>query len=92
MIYQDFHGKKLSGLGLGCMRLPTVDGEYGNIDVTATAQMVKFAMDRGINYFDTAWGYHKGNSETVMGQILSQYPRDSYYIASKFPGFIRMRI
>ena len=87
MIYHDFKDKKLSALGLGCMRLPTLDGQYGNIDKEATAAMVAYAMEKGINYFDTAWGYHEKNSELVMGEILSGYPRDSYYIASKFPGF-----
>lgn len=86
MIYKDFHGLKLSALGLGCMRLPT-KGDYNQIDVDATKQMVAYAMANGINYYDTAWGYHDGNSESVMGEVLSAYPRDSFYLASKFPGF-----
>lgn len=44
-------------------------------------------MEKGVNYFDTAWGYHNGNSERVMGEVLGEYPRESYYIASKFPGY-----
>ena len=44
-------------------------------------------MEHGINYYDTAWGYHNGNSETVMGKVLSAHPRDSFYLASKFPGY-----
>ena len=44
-------------------------------------------MEHGINYYDTAWGYHNGNSERVMGKVLSDYPRDSYYLATKFPGY-----
>lgn len=87
MIYKEFRGLKLSALGLGCMRLPTVDGQDAVIDTETTAKMVRYAFDHGINYFDTAWMYHSGNSETVMGQILSTYPRDSFYLASKFPGF-----
>lgn len=87
MLYHSFQDKKLSALGLGCMRLPTVDGEYGKIDMEQSAQMVAYAMEQGINYYDTAWGYHNGNSETAMGELLSAYPRESYYIASKFPGF-----
>jgi predicted aldo/keto reductase-like oxidoreductase len=87
MIYKDFRDKKLSALGLGCMRLPTVDGQDAVIDAQAAGEMVRYAFDHGINYFDTAWMYHGGNSETVMGDILSQYPRESYYLASKFPGF-----
>ena len=49
--------------------------------------MVEYAMSRCINYYDTAWGYHGGNSELVMGKILSGYPRDKFYLASKFPGY-----
>ena len=85
MIYKEFKGKKLSALGLGTMRLPeTADGL---IDREHTAQMIDFALKHGINYFDTAWKYHGGESETVIGEILSRYPRDQYYIADKFPGF-----
>ena len=87
MIYKDFQDLKLSALGLGCMRLPTVDGQDAVIDENATADMVRYAFDHGINYFDTAWMYHSGNSESVMGKILSSYPRESYFLASKFPGF-----
>ena len=86
MIYNDFKELKLSALGLGCMRLPTT-GKYANIDIQATKQMVAYAMEHGINYYDTAWGYHDGNSELVMGEMLADYPRQSFYLASKFPGY-----
>ncbi len=86
MIYKNFKDLKLSALGLGCMRLPLEKGT-SKIDITATSEMVDFALKNGINYFDTAWGYHEGKSETVMGEILSKYPRDSFYLASKFPGY-----
>ncbi len=87
MIYRDFRDKKLSFLGMGCMRLP--GGGYGNafIDVEATEKMIAYAMEKGVNYFDTAWGYHAGESEKVIGKILNKYPRESYYIATKFPGY-----
>lgn len=49
--------------------------------------MVAYAMEQGINYYDTAWGYHSGNSELVMGKALGRYPRESYYLATKFPGY-----
>ena len=49
--------------------------------------MVDTAMQNGINYYDTAWGYHGENSETVMGKALARYPRDSFYVATKFPGY-----
>ncbi len=87
MIYKNFQGKKLSALGLGTMRLPVIDGKDANIDVEKTAEMVDYALKNGINYFDTAWGYHAGNSELVVGEVLSKYPRQSFYLASKFPGY-----
>ena len=86
MLYKDFKGLKLSALGLGCMRLPT-KGANSEIDAELTAEMVEYAMQQGINYYDTAWGYHGGNSEPVIGQILNKYDRSSYYIATKFPGY-----
>ncbi|MBQ6453491.1 MAG: aldo/keto reductase, partial [Coriobacteriales bacterium] len=87
MIYRDFQDLTLSGLGLGAMRLPTVDGDDHVIDEPAAKEMVAYAMDHGINYYDTAWGYHGGNSERVLGEALAAYPRDSYYLATKFPGY-----
>jgi len=87
MIYNDFKGMKLSALGMGCMRFPLKSEKETDIDETAVAEMVRFALDSGINYFDTAWRYHGGCSETVIGKALSAYPRDSYYLATKFPGF-----
>ncbi len=87
MIYKEFQGLKLSALGMGAMRLPVMDGTYANIDEAETDKMVAYAMDHGVNYYDTAWGYHDGQSELVMGKILSRYPRESYYLATKFPGY-----
>lgn len=87
MIYKNFKDLKLSPLGMGCMRLPLADGTDANIDETKTAEMVAYAMEKGINYYDTAWGYHSGNSEIVMGNVLSKYPRENYYLATKFPGY-----
>ncbi len=87
MIYKDFKGMKLSQLGMGSMRLPVIGGDDSKIDESAAMEMVDYAIRNGINYFDTAWGYHGGNSETVMGKALSRYPRESFYLASKFPGY-----
>ncbi len=87
MIYKDFQGKKLSALGMGAMRLPVIDGKNDVIDEEATAEMFDYAIENGVNYFDTAWGYHDGQSELVVGKLLSKYPRESYYIATKFPGY-----
>ena len=86
MIYKEFKGKKLSALGMGCMRFPTV-GEDKTIDEARTAEMFDYAIANGINYFDTAWGYHDGKSEPMVGKLLSKYPRESFYLASKFPGY-----
>ena len=86
MIYKEFQGKRLSALGLGAMRLPT-NGTDGSVDEQETAEMVAYAMEKGINYFDTAWGYHRGQSELVLGKLLKEYPRDSFYLADKFPGY-----
>ena len=84
MIYKNFCGNRVSALGMGCMRFPTKDNA---IDEAAVAEMFDYAIKSGVNYFDTAWGYHGGESETVTGRVLSKYPRESYYLATKFPGY-----
>ena len=84
MIYNSFQGLELSALGFGAMRLPLL--ESGEIDVRQTEEMVRYAMEHGVNYFDTAYPYHNGQSEPVLGAALKQYPRESFYLASKFPG------
>lgn len=87
MIYRAFQDIKLSGLGLGMMRLPVIDGDDSRVDESAAAEIIDYAYQHGVNYFDTAWGYHNGNSELTAGKFLSRYPRDTYYLASKFPGY-----
>lgn len=87
MEYYDFKGLQLSALGFGAMRLPVIDGDDANVDESTTIEMVDYAYDHGINYFDTAWGYHGGNSERVLGRALARYPRESFYLADKFPGY-----
>ena len=87
MIYRNFQELQLSMLGMGAMRLPVIDGDDARIDEDAAKEMVACAMKQGINYYDTAWGYHGGNSELVMGKALSGYPRESFYLATKFPGY-----
>ena len=84
MIYSKFQNKKLSLLGFGAMRLPTL--EDGTIDETQVKEMTAYAMEHGVNYYDTAYPYHGGESERVMGRILKEYPRDSFYLATKYPG------
>ena len=87
MVYKDYQGLKLSALGMGAMRLPVLEGKDDRVDEAATAQMVDYAMAHGVNYYDTAWGYHGGNSEIAMGKALAKHPRESFYLADKFPGY-----
>lgn len=71
-----------SVIGFGLMRLPQKNGE---IDLGKVQQMVDYAIEHGINYFDTAWYYHAGQSEIAAGKVLKKYPRQSYYLADKLP-------
>lgn len=87
MMYFDFHGKQISRLGLGCMRFPLCGTEQNEVDLEKTAKLVDHAIASGINYFDTAWPYHGGESETIIGTLLKKYPRESFYLATKYPGF-----
>lgn len=84
MLYKDFKGKQLSGLGFGIMRLPTLPD--GSIDEEQTREMVAYAIKSGVNYFDTAYFYLGGQSEGLIGKILAEYPRESFYLATKYPG------
>ena len=87
MIYRKLQDLKLSALGMGAMRLPVIDGDDSRVDEEKTQAMVDLAIKQGVNYYDTAWGYHGGQSELVMGRALKKYPRDSFYLATKFPGY-----
>lgn len=87
MLYSEFKDKKISMLGYGGMRFPVLDGDRAKIDMEKAAELIDFAMKNGVNYYDTAYMYHGGNSETALGEILSKYPRDSFFLADKFPGF-----
>lgn len=84
MLYSDFQNKQLSKLGFGTMRLP--QKEDGSIDEGRAKEMVAYAIDHGVNYFDTAYPYHGGESERVIGRVLSEYDREKYYLATKYPG------
>ena len=70
--------------GFGCMRFPTNSDESVNYE--ETEKMIDYALKNGVNYFDTAYVYHSGKSETVLGDILKKYPRESFMIANKYPG------
>ena len=88
MIYRDFCGHKISLLGFGAMRLPQENpGDFRSpINHDEAVALIRKAYESGINYFDTAYVYGGGMSERIVGEALRIYPRDSYYIATKFPG------
>lgn len=74
---------KTSLLGFGCMRFPL--NQDGSIDEEETFAMLDKAYQAGVNYFDTAYPYHGGASEPVVGRALARYPRESFYLATKLP-------
>jgi len=74
----------VSMLGYGCMRFP-LDPQTKKIDREKAQALIDRAMEAGVNYYDTAWFYHDGESESFMGQALSKYPRDSFYLTTKLP-------
>lgn len=84
MLYREFQGKKLSLMGFGAMRLPLLAD--GSVDEAQVIRMVDHAMANGINYYDTAWPYHSGESERIIGRALAKYDRGQYYLATKYPG------
>lgn len=87
MIYSVFKDKKLSLLGFGTMRLPLIPGgDQGDIDQQKVNEMTDYAIAHGINYFDTAASYHASRSEIAIGKALAKYPRESYFLADKYPG------
>ena len=87
MIYRAFQDIQLSNLGMGAMRLPVIGGDDSRVDEEAVCRMVDKAMAGGVNYYDTAWGYHDGHSETALGKALARYPREKFFLADKFPGY-----
>jgi predicted aldo/keto reductase-like oxidoreductase len=74
---------KLSTLGFGCMRLPK--NKEGKIDEEQALAMLHYAYENGVNYYDTAWSYHNGESEPLLGKFLSQIERNKVFIATKLP-------
>ena len=81
MIYKQFQDIQLSRLGMGNMRLPV---RGGKIDKQKAQEIIDYAMSQGVNYYDTAYVYHSGQSESFLGEALNRYPRDSYYLSTKF--------
>ncbi|MGS0972732.1 MAG: aldo/keto reductase [Candidatus Izemoplasmataceae bacterium] len=74
--------EQVSLLGFGCMRFPEKDGE---VDFDLTKKMMDYAMERGVNYIDTAYPYHGGKSEVIVRELLIDKPRSSYFLADKLP-------
>ena len=69
-------------LAFGCMRLPKKDDK---IDFDKATEMIDYALKNGLNYFDTAYPYHNGESESFLGKVLPKYERSSYFLTSKLP-------
>ena len=87
MLYKDFQDLKLSALGMGTVRLPITSENSADLNVSAVHEIVDAAMAQGINYYDLGWDYHGCRAEPLVSQSLLRYPRDSYYLATKFPGY-----
>lgn len=79
---------QISLLGFGCMRLPRKNPDGPEIDAETAGKMVDYAYRHGVNYFDTAYPYHEGLSETFIGAALKKYPRSSFHLADKMPGWL----
>ena len=91
MYYKEIAGVRVSALGMGNMRLPTLDGQDNRIDKEKAQEIIDYAMSHGINYYDTAYRYHGGQSEYFIGEALKKYPRESFLLASKFPGHMMVK-
>lgn len=87
MIYNEFKGLQLSDFGFDTRRLPVLDQDDSVIDEVHAKKMIDYAIDHGVNYFETAYDYHGGTAEAFLGRALSKYDRNSYFLADKFPGY-----
>ena len=89
MEYRSFPGIKNSPslLGFGLMRLPLNSEDSADINYEQSFEMIKYALEQGINYYDTAYMYHSDQSEIFVGKMLTQFPREDYLLADKLPMF-----
>lgn len=87
MQYRSFKGEKLSALGLGCMRFTTHGGDYtqGDVKIDEAVRLIHAAIERGVNYFDSGFHYHAGESERILGQALAGGLRGRVNVATKAP-------
>jgi len=90
MQYRQFGklGWEVSALGFGAMRLPILDGDFGKIDELEATKMIRFAIDHGVNYVDTAYPYHRGSSEALLSRVLQDGYRQKVRIATKMPTWL----
>jgi predicted aldo/keto reductase-like oxidoreductase len=80
-------GCRVSALGFGCMRLPVIGGDEGRIDEAPAVRLLQAAIERGVNYFDTAYPYHRGASEPFVGRVLQGALRQQVILATKLPSW-----
>jgi uncharacterized protein len=78
-------GEEISILGFGCMRLPIINGKYDDVDFDEAISLIRNAVDNGVNYLDTAYPYHNGQSEKVISEALKEGYREKVFIADKLP-------